>query len=647
MLLDHTYTPMQLSLSNSRLPGVCLLVLALASARGGDAQTAWTGTRDSLFSRPANWSNGLPSATNAALIPEGARVVVDRPLDRPFDLESAGDLRLAAPANVRGAWRLRGTLATGPHRLTVSDTLHNFGRLEVAARGSVDVATEGVLDNAPGGAIENAGTIRVRAGGRLDQRADFDSVPGRAFVSGVFRTYAESVTTSEVLTVEPGGLLDVDDGGAFEVVFALVNAGRVRVHQPVIVRGSIRNTEGGTVTVASPGGLDFVLEADLENAGTFTNEGRIRTAGTLANDGVFVNIGELSQEGGGTIANTGRFTNKQLISGVERIVNRGTFNNFGRITEGRGGQIENYAQFTNFAEARLEGGFGIYNRELFVNAGYLTDGASLFNDFRFENLGFFEDAGDVVNSATGRFSNTSTGVFDNTDTGIFTNDGILANNGKITNGPCAVIANRHTIRNNRHLNNEGLLFDDGRIAPRRATGTGVLAVEGGRSPKIAQPSWVSLDLRGERAVDARSLAAPRFRGCPGLQYLIDGEAEIELPAIPSDTPRHVTLTLRDRRGNEVSWLTTLAIGSAPRVEVFPNPATETFTVALDALDPRHEDPVELVVTDPLGRMVFRRKVPRELRRVEVDAAGYLPGPYSVTIATDGFVGTGTVVVERE
>ncbi len=81
-----------------------------------------------------------------------------------------------------------------------------------------------------------------------------------------------------------------------------------------------------------------------------------------------------------------------------------------------------------------------------------------------------------------------------------------------------------------------------------------------------------------------------------------------------------------------------------RVNVYPNPATEHFTVSLSEFGDRD---VTLVVTDPLGRQVARRNVPAGQRQVEFDTQDYASGAYSITIVTGGFLSTEMVVVTRD
>ena len=614
--------------------GAFLIFFAIGLVSLAGAQTVWTGAQDSLFRNAANWSNGLPNANNAAVVPGGARVVFGRNLDAAFDLQAFGPIRILDTVTVLGDWQLSGGLEILRTRLNITGSVMNFGDATIAEGGSVwssasgtfrsngsvttagaiiwrglvrnegtidilpmgtvtpfetgvlenpgvinvsgrlliqrtadytapsggtiNVQADGRLINKTGGTITNAGIIRVADGGEFHQKAVFENVPGRTFVSGRLITYDGSETRSNFLTIERGGVLDVDKGELFEVVFSLVNSGEARFNRPVTVEGLVSNNARGSMAITPLGELDFVTGTDFTNDGSVTNRGRIRTVGTLTNNNVFVNDGDIAQDGNGSIVNNDRFTNQKLVTSIDRIVNEGTFDNFGRITNGSGGQIENNARFNNFKDAHIENLFEIFNRDFLVNSGFFENGVSLFNEGRFDNNGFLDNVGDIFNSPAGRIDNTAAGVIDNTDTGIFTNNGIVTNDGEINNGTCAVIANNNSIRNNKWINNEGIIYNDGSIAPRPVMGEGVLTEEGGTSPKICRPYEVALDPNGNSTIGATFFAAPRFDSCAGLQYLVNGEETIDVTCADLGT-QDVTLTLRDRRGNEVSCRTTLTV----------------------------------------------------------------------------------------
>ena len=448
--------------------------------------------------------------------------------------------------------------------------VRNGGRYTAPSGGTINVKDGGRLRNYTGASITNAGVIRVDAGGLFRQEATLNNVPGRIFVSGNLTTYDASETASNFLTVEEGGVLNVDAGEGLDIVFSLVNSGTVRLNRPAIVRGLISNNADASFTVTGIGELDFVLGTNLNNEGTFLNQGRIRTVGTLNNDGTFTNDGDITQDGSGTIANNNVFVNKKLITSVDRIVNNGSFSNEGRITNGSGGQIENNGTFTNAVDAHIQNLFEIFNRDLLVNNGYFENGVSIFNEATFRNAGFLNNVGDIVNTPAGVIDNIDGGVIDNSGSGIFTNEGIVNNDGELNNFSCGVLVNNNLINNRQWISNDGILLNNGTITGKALMGNGVNTTEGGSSPLICQPYTQKLDPNGNSRIGAPRFATARFDSCTALQYLVDGEEFVDVTCADIGT-REVILTLRDRRGNEVNCKTTLTIvdNGAPIVSGCP------------------------------------------------------------------------------
>ncbi len=81
-----------------------------------------------------------------------------------------------------------------------------------------------------------------------------------------------------------------------------------------------------------------------------------------------------------------------------------------------------------------------------------------------------------------------------------------------------------------------------------------------------------------------------------------------------------------------------------RVNVYPNPATEYFTVSLSEFGDRE---VSLLVTDALGRQLVRRVVPAGEAKVDFNTHDYPSGAYSITIQTGGFLSTERVIINRD
>ena len=451
----------------------------------------------------------------------------------------------------------------------VYNNRHN-GTYNAPSGGTIRVKVGGKLNNYALSTINNAGILRVEAGGIFNQRSTLNNNPGRIFVEGQLRTYDSSVTVTNFLTVEAGGLLNVDRGDSFEVVFSLVNNGVTRINLPVTVNGIFDNKAGAELTITSVAELDFVAGTNLLNAGSLTNLGGIRSVGTIRNAGVFVNRGQVVQNNGGSIVNDSLFRNEALIESVNRIVNNATFLNAGRLTNGSGGQIENNARFENLVDAHIQNLFEIFNRGTLTNRGYFENGVSLFNESLFNNYGFLDNVGDIFNTPSGTIRNYASGVIDNSGSGITTNEGLIVNDGEINNFNCGIFVNNNRIVNNQWISNEGIFYNDGTITGKPIMGGGVVTTEGGTSPLICRPFKQKLDQNGRTRVSGTRLAAVRFDSCRALEYLIDGKEFRDFTC--ADLGIHqVTLTLRDRRGNEVSCKTTLTITDefAPIVDQCP------------------------------------------------------------------------------
>ena len=444
------------------------------------------------------------------------------------------------------------------------------GQYTSPSGGTINVEDGGRLNNYNDASIRNAGIINVETGGQFRQKAILNNVPGRIFVDGVLRTYENSVTRSNFLTINAGGQLIANVADTFEIVFSLVNAGTTSIGVNTQVNGVIENAADATFTVLGTGGLDFIAGTNLNNAGTFTNAGLLRTVGTLTNDGTFTNTGTIVQNNGGSIINNSLFTNDALIENVNRIVNNDRFVNTSRLTNDSGGTIENNANFLNAVDAHIENLFQIYNQATLTNRGYFENGVSLFNEADFDNYGFLSNVGDVFNNPSGLFTNYSSGVIDNSGAGIFTNEGVLVNEGEINNFSCGIFVNNARIENNSWITNEGIFFQNGTLNNKAIMGDGPVVAEGGSSPKICQPWTQKVDQNGFTRVSGTRFAAPRFDSCDALTYLINGEESEDFTC--DDIGDHqIIFTLVDRRGNEINCATTLTITDefAPRIDECP------------------------------------------------------------------------------
>ncbi len=487
----------------------------------------------------------------------------------------------------KGAFTNEGTIdvtAEGGFAIYETGTFNNPGVINVAgfynnrtggsysspSGGTINVKDGGRLNNYADATMVNAGIINVEAGGSFRQKATLTNVPGRMFVSGEFRTYVGSITSTNFLTIEQGGKLLVNDSESFDIVFSLINNGLVSIERPVTVNGIVTNNATGDFKIRETGALDFIQGTNLTNTGSFQNAGSIKTVGTLTNDGTFTNTGQILQNNGGTIANNADFFNQALLENVDKVINNGRFINEGRLTNNSGGTIENNATFTNAIDAHIENLFEIYNKSTLVNRGFFENGVSLFNEADFENYGFLSNVGDIFNTPSGRLFNTTGGVIDNSGSGIFTNEGYINNAGEINNFSCGIFVNNNLIDNDSWITNEGIFYQNGTITNKALMGGGPVVAQGGSSPLICQPWTQKVDQNGNTIVSGTRFAAPRFDSCDALTYLLDG-VESKTYTCADIGTIEVLFTLVDRRGNEINCTTELTITDefAPRIDSCP------------------------------------------------------------------------------
>ena len=466
------------------------------------------------------------------------------------------------------------------------------GNYSSPSGGTINVEDGGRLSNYDGATLRNAGIINVEEGGRFLQKARLINVPGRIFVDGTFQTYEGSTTLSNFLTIRPTGRLAATAADTFEVVFSLVNEGRATIGVETQVNGVVENRAGAALRVLGTGGLDFIAGTNFSNAGTVLNDGLIRSVGTLTNDGTFTNDGTIVQNNGGTIANNSLFTNRALIENVNRIINNDRFFNESRITNNSGGTIENNALLENRVDAHIENLFEIYNEADLINRGYFENGVSVFNEANFENYGFLSNVGDIFNNPSGIFTNATSGVVDNSGAGIFTNEGLVLNEGEINNFSCGIFVNNARVENNSWITNDGIYYENGVTNNKAIMGSGPVVPQGGSSPLICQPYTQKVDQNGSTIVSGTRFASARFDSCAALTYLIDG---VESRTFTCDDigTFDVTLTLVDRRGNEINCATQLTITDefAPRIDECPG------DIALDDVE-ASELPIAATWTPP-------------------------------------------------
>lgn len=310
------------------------------------AQTTWTGAVDDDWSVAANWTAGVPDATDIVTIPNV------QPSPRP--VIKSGVVGVARSVIIEAASSLN-VLSMGSLTIVNEDNLpglQNYGIFSAA--GTVIIATNNY-------SIENRASMQILAGAQVTI-ADFG----------------------------PGGILNsingyFDNSGNIEVGFIKFS------HWPVLNQGIFNNNANGKIRVGQ-----FVQTGFVNGIlGTFTNLGTLE-------------IGH--NEGFGTVGlqNFGDFING--ISGIIRIdqasswgVENGFdshFTNHGTIHLGSsidiGNGIENKSVFNHFGGEITINNYGftaIVNREIgeFYSRAIIRIGnTSLDADYGIDNRGVFQ-----------------------------------------------------------------------------------------------------------------------------------------------------------------------------------------------------------------------------------------------------------------
>lgn len=479
------------------------------------AQTIWSGATSTDWFDAANWSNGLPSPGNDAIVPGGARVAIDRELEADFDIASFGAITATAEIHARGALSTSGTFVTTA-RVNAYDAFENFGEFEVTATGSLLIAA-GAIARSNGaifnegwlgidGALVNEGEVDVTAEGGFDVYGSgtFDN-PGATYVAGYYHNRDGATSTNPsggMIVVEPGGRLSndanallgnagvirIEAGGLFEQTATFVN-----VPGQTFVAGTLRALDGATTTsnflTVERGGRLLVDRGDafevafsLVNDGTVDIRGPITVSGTIDNRAgatlTTAGSGVLDFTSGTDLTNAGSVVNAGVIRTVGLLANTGTFTNDGTLEQRNGGTIDNDGSFVNNAlianidrivndgafdnRGTLTNGSGgiIENNKLFTNAtdATLENLFEVYNKADFVNFGFVKNGVTIFNDAT--FDNfgflSNVGDVSNREGATFNNE----ESGVVDNSGAGIFTNDGTFVNDGEFNN----FDCGILA---------------------------------------------------------------------------------------------------------------------------------------------------------------------------------------
>jgi hypothetical protein len=212
-------------------------------------------------------------------------------------LGAGNTLVLAGLGTINGGLSNAGTLAlgdaTGPGQLTTSRGLTNNGAIGITA-GSTLTVTGGALINQAGATLTLGGTLT--ANGDLINDGEIDPA-GDSQRGGL-----QTLTVGGTLTNAPDGTIAPQIGDAFVLNAHVDNQGTFTIAEDTMLSGSLINS--GTLTLASVVGQSLtVTGGDVASSGTFL----IGLGDSLSVDGNY------TQTGGSTQLNSGQLTATGLV----------------------------------------------------------------------------------------------------------------------------------------------------------------------------------------------------------------------------------------------------------------------------------------------------------------------------------------------
>jgi hypothetical protein len=457
------------------------------------AQTTWTGTTDSEWTTPANWSAGVPDANDDVTIPD----VTNDPIlsttaeVRSVEVQVGAALSITATGSltINSAKSLDGFTSAFSNRGSVQNT----GQLilgNTAAVGQFGLWNRGMFDNAggtiaidrstaqalrnPSGTFTNSGTITIgalaavgdygilnqntatfqnNAGGtvRIDRSTNAALESSSTFTNSATITIGASTAVGQLgirvsggtFQNNSGGFIQIDTTGSHAVFLSggtFANAATLRIGSNKRIGGRGIRLEGGTFT-NNPGGdvrINRASATGITNFATFTN------SAALAIGNIALTAAQDCIQNFGTFTNTatGEMAVDRAASFGNGIWNvAGTFQNDGKIAvgsianTGATGILNTGTSFTNHAGASIQldrVGRGITNATTFTNAGQIRMG----NNVPLGNSGLLNGNG----------SGSVAAVFNNLAGGLLQIDQTAVDQNGITNDANTTLTNSGTIR---------------------------------------------------------------------------------------------------------------------------------------------------------------------------------------------------------
>jgi hypothetical protein len=358
--------------------------LLLASSLG--AQTTWTGTANTDWANAANWSAGVPTASDHAIIPGAANAPVIQPgtaaVANSVHVQTGGSLTIQAT----GSLTINGFFDYGETSGFCNEgSVSNNGQLVLGSTGSVGSfglwnlgsfnPNESTFNNNPGGeiSIDRATGVGIYNTGRLNNTGKITI--GANHSGGVWGIFNIS---NAAFFNNSGGEISIDRtsevGLQCEDRCFFLNAGKITIGAIATVgrfgilnvRSEFRNDPGGEISI-DRSTTSALRSSSSNDDAFFTNAGKITIgANSSVGEHGIENLSEFNNNPGGEIsierAITSSISNQAL-----------TFTNAGiiRCLPGSEVSIANDASFLNSSCAEAYLYAPIDNNSPFTNNGLM------------------------------------------------------------------------------------------------------------------------------------------------------------------------------------------------------------------------------------------------------------------------------------
>lgn len=424
-----------------------LAFLLLYSSAQVWGQTTWTGAINSDWSNAANWSSGVPDATDDVVIPDmandpvvnttAAAQSVHIQLGALLTVSTTNSLTLNNATNFSilndGTIQNNGTISIGSTSSAGDFGIRNFGQFTNSSGASlnIDQVLFGLRNEFSGPVFDNHGTINI----------------GSIGFSG-----GETLLNLSTFNNNMGGQIIINNGGLNNQAGTFSNAGTIQIgNMPqTILSDGLSNT--GTFNNLVPGQITInrmIIGLINSTAGTFNNYSSIEIGSVQMGQYGLENSNTFNNFSGGQI-NINRTTQVALITG-------GTFSNQSMISIGAESNVGLYGlgilegTFSNNSGGQLTIDGTSYNAVI-INSGTLNNQSTItmgsiqnvVNGIEIYGLGTVNNntSGSIIMDRIG-----GAGVFVNHWNAIFNNQGGISMRANVAVSGNFGILNKGTFNN--------------------------------------------------------------------------------------------------------------------------------------------------------------------------------------------------------